>query len=90
MSLPASRSHRTALFVNVSVDSSFGFRNRTARLLESLNGTNIKVDIYSVDPQGRISVGLNFPTEAPDVNVDLVALATEAGYTQALISTQAR
>ncbi len=84
-----SRSHRTALFVEVSADSSSDFRERTARLAESLNGSNIKTDIYSKDvATGRVSAGLNFPVAASFGSSDVLELAREAGYTQALVSTQ--
>lgn len=84
-----SRSHRTALFVEVSADSSSAFRERTARLAQSLNGTNIKVDVYSKDlATGRVSKGINFPAAVSFDDSDVVELARQAGYTQTLISTQ--
>ena len=84
------RSHRTALFVEVSADSSSAFRERSARLVESLNGSNIKVDIYSQDTAtGAVSEGLNFPAAAAELDSeDVLSLAREAGYIQALVSTQ--
>lgn len=91
-----SRNHRTALFVEVSSDSTPEFQERAARLVASLggpgNGTerSIKVDTYSVNvATGEVSRGLNFPTEAPAVEaLDYERLAREAGYSQTVISRQ--
>lgn len=83
------KNHRTALFINVAADSSSDFRERSARLVESVNGSNIKVDVYSVDPFGNITNGLVFPSAQPEaVAVDVQSLATAAGYTQVLTSSQ--
>ena len=90
------RNHRTALFVNVSADASGDYRERAARLVESLGGplggthSAIKVDIFSITPEGAVTRGLVFPTNDTSAPVDVQALAREAGYTQLLTASDPR
>jgi hypothetical protein len=89
-----SKSHRTALFIAPASNS-----ERVNRLLESLNGDNIKVDVYRPvattstvvqrvenDGNGVSSYG----SDAAEFDVDAIRKeAAAAGYDQILFSVPA-
>ena len=90
------RNHQTAVFVRVGDSENGNYRERAARLIESLNrhgdspsGT-IKADVYTVDPYGNVREGLDFDAAvapAAKTDADLNALASDAGYTASVIVT---
>lgn len=98
---PSGRDHRTALFIDVGEEarSTDGFlSDRVRRLLESVNGSNIKVDVYKVASSGEAGVvRVASIDEILDTAVDvgefpaseLSSWAAERGYTQVLISLPA-
>jgi len=92
--LPTHREHRTALVIDVRNGVTGDYANRYGRLLESLNGDNIKVDIFTlranaVQSGPALVAGSPNETVAPDVQeqeIDLHAWAADLGYTQLLVS----
>lgn len=93
------RSHRTALFVDAR-DLDGEFEERTNRLLQSLNGNNIKVDVFAVrggspasgvvrvsGSPGSLSDSVAGPSSFS--GSDLSAWAGERGYVQVLLSVPA-
>ena len=91
--LNSNRSHRTALFVDGNKLSAHEYAERAGRLIESLNGGQIKVDLFVVrDGQAtRISSRADLAAPQPSSAFPhdaLVAAARDAGYTQVLTSTQ--
>jgi len=83
------RKHRTALFIDgPSYDAGGAYQERTERLLQSVNGSNIKVDVFrvsgsSITPWGAsasVDDGVGDKAEA------LKAWASDLGYDQALVS----
>lgn len=90
---PAGRSHRTALVVDgEAFDNNSTYNERVKRLVQSVNGPNIKVDIYVVrgDKLVRTSDEDVAATVAPVTQSvdasDPIALLREAGYDQILPS----
>lgn len=94
------RSHRTALVIDYSDPSEPpDYRERVGRLLESLNGVNIKVDVYSYygpaesKPTGLVAgppKGLSSyspPSASFEQEVHNVAVQ---GYSQVLVNRPAR
>lgn len=85
MTIAINKSHRTALFLNPEGD-----KERQARLLESLNGENIKVDVYgivSTPTFGRINAVPDDFTAAPKFDVEvLIREAKAAHYDQVLVA----
>lgn len=86
------RKHRTALFVDAQKRAKdAGYKERSDRLIQSLNGDNIKVDIFEVDgltirPFGTTpKESTNTPTDA-----DLRSWAAKTGYEQVLVSMSAQ
>jgi hypothetical protein len=81
-----SRNHRTAVFVRTFEDDSDSERERKEAFVGSLgrepnyaDGGTIKVDVYSVFPNGAVESGLVWPGPvAPPAA--LVAAAEAAGY----------
>lgn len=69
-----SKQHRTALVLEVNASDTDNYKNRVNRVLESVNGPNIKVDIYTFDSaSGRYFEGV--PTNTgPQVEVDFDSL----------------
>lgn len=92
--LPTSRNHRTALVIDVRNGASADFQNRYERLLESVNGDNIKVDVFTLRGnlvQSGPALVAGAPGSAePDFEeveeIDLKAWARSLGYTQLLLS----
>lgn len=84
----ANKQHRTALVIDAAKeDVSSTFRERVARLLASLNGNNIKVDVYNlrngvVTPR---SASATLPQSA-SVPGDVVAWGKSQGYDQTIFS----
>lgn len=86
------RDHRTALFVDTT-DASASFQERANRLIESLNGNQIKTDIFVVTNGGvtveRVANGskiANVPASGSFSVVGAREYAREQGYTQVLVS----
>lgn len=74
------RKHRTALFVRVNEKNSSSYKERVRRLVnDSLNGSNIKVDVYTALPNGDVVKGLQF-AETPTVSPGVRAQVEAAGY----------
>lgn len=81
------RSHRTALVIDVSKSGSKGdFQERYNRLLQSVNGANIKVDVYTFD---GVTLRPGAPDAADGVEADstssLEEFAAKLGYSQLLV-----
>lgn len=84
-----SRSHQTAVFITPGVKS-----DRVTRLLQSLNGSNMKADIYTVsettvtalaitDSHGAVVAGADVPDASDDF--DFEGLASDAGYNTLIV-----
>lgn len=80
-----SKNHRTAVFVRTFEDDSSSERERKQAFVGSLNrspnfseGGTIKVDVYSVLPNGNVEAGLSWPNSKPPAT--LVAAAQAAGF----------
>jgi len=92
--LPSSREHRTALVIDVRNGVSSDFENRYKRLLESVNGDNIKVDVFTL--RGNLvasgpalvsgAPGCSDEPDDAEQEIDLKAWAASLGYTQLLLS----
>ena len=91
------KNHRTILFIDAR-DPSGEFEERANRLIASLNGQNIKVDVHAVT-NGGASVSVYPVSQIGDiVNHELAGdgfdikalrqLARDYGYDQALFSVQ--
>lgn len=93
--LPNSKEHRTALVIDIRSGVTADFRNRYQRLLESLNGNNIKVDVHTLRGNAAntgpgLVVGGPDAYVAPDQpaqEIDLLAWAADLGYTMLLVAT---
>lgn len=80
------RKHRTALFVDAAKRAANSeYRERSDRLIQSVNGSNIKVDVFEVDGSVVRPLGTT-PSSTPTSEPDLQAWATSQGYTQVLVS----
>lgn len=92
--LPTKKSHQTALVIDVRGGVSPQFKNRYQRLLESVNGNNIKVDVYTLRGNATATgPGLvaGSPDEfvAPDqdeAEIDLAAWAKDTEYNLLLVA----
>lgn len=93
MALPSSRTHRTALVIDVRKGMTTTGAERVRRLLESVNDSNIKVDVLTL--RGNTAAtgpslvkGSPFDTEGGDFNddIDLEVWARNLGYDQLVIS----
>lgn len=63
--IPFTKSHRTALVVDVRRGITSDFENRVKRLLESVNGSNIKCDIFTLSgPEATLTQGTVLPSAA--------------------------
>lgn len=79
----ATRSHRTALVIDARKGFTGKFKERTNRLLESVNGNNIKVDVYTLEGGDAIT-GVSVPatlTLHPGKPGEGVASSTASGST---------
>lgn len=87
-----SREHQTVLFVDAQQRAnSDKYRERSDRLIQSLNGDNIKVDIFEVDGLTIRPLGMaDSPSEATTTDDDLRAWAAGIGYSQVLVSMPAK
>lgn len=90
MGTTISKSHQTLGLILVSESDSSNQRARKARLVESVNGAQIKVDVYSVDAAtGEIvGAGLVYPeavVATPPSADQLVEVGRNLGYTQTLV-----
>lgn len=92
------KNHRTALVIDFAVDPTAEYQERVNRLLESLNGPNIKVDIYtwyngsfsySSNPKGLVDgppEPSGFSSSLPQSFEEVVASVASKGYVQVLTS----
>lgn len=97
-SLPTGRSHQTALVIDTRAGVSSAFQNRYNRLVESVNGANIKADIYTL--RGNVAeTGPGLVKGTPDqfvapegdeAEIDLVAWAAEQSYTLLLVAVDVK
>ena len=79
------KQHRTALVIDVTKGFDGDFKERVNRLLQSVNGQNIKVDIFHFDGS-NVKPGAP-PTPAGTTStVDIDAWAASQGYDQLVIS----
>lgn len=63
--IPFSRNHRTALVLDVRRGIDSTFEERAKRLLESVNGPNIKCDIFTLTgPEATLTQGTTLPSAA--------------------------
>lgn len=94
VSIQSTRSHRTALFIDGDALDNGTYRERVERLLQSLNGPNIKTDLFTV-AAGNGNGGVVRISSLADVSVnghakatdeELVSWAEAAGYDQVLFS----
>lgn len=99
VSIPNDRSHRTALFIDADALVDGTYKERVARLLQSLNGANIKTDIFSVSGGAPVNGGVkrigslaevapNGATVKP-TDAELSQWAKDQGYVQVLTSKPA-
>lgn len=92
--LPSHREHRTALVIDIRNGVSADFENRYKRLLESVNGDNIKVDVFTL----RSNLVASAPAlvegapdavaelDADEEEINLREWARSLGFTQLLLS----
>lgn len=64
--LPFNRSHRTALVVDIRRGVDKEYEQRVKRLFESVNGDNIKVDIFTLSGPdgGTLTQGTTIPSQS--------------------------
>lgn len=84
------RKHQTAVFVRVTADISTRGVERAKRFVESLNGPQIKADIYTVFDNGDVLRGLVFDYVEGDEDLrasspDLRDAADAAGYNATVV-----
>lgn len=89
------KDHRTALVIDVNEFDDSDYRDRVKRLLQSVNGPNIKTDIFALrnDVLTQVSdfegikdvVGSTTVTSDPTDSVR--QWASEAGYTQVIVNS---
>ena len=97
VSIQSARSHRTALFIDGDSLGNETYRERVERLLQSLNGPNIKTDLFSVASGNGVSgvvriSSLSDVASGPSAKVtdaELLEWASGQGYDQVLFSKSA-
>lgn len=84
MGLPTSKTHRTALVIDANTNP-----ERVARLLQSVNDTGIKVDVYTKGAASGTTLRAGAPSDSPtsDGDVDVEAFVSSLGYTMLLTAT---
>lgn len=93
--LPTHREHRTALVIDIRSGVTSDFKERYNRLLQSVNGPNIKTDVFTL--RGNVAQTgpglvsgppeLSAAADVPAGEIDLAAWAAELGYVQLVVST---
>lgn len=89
--LPTTRNHRTALVIDVRNGVTAEFTERYNRLLQSVNGPNIKVDVFtlsgnSIGASGGLVPGApGASASSAGAEIDLQAWAKSLGYAQLLV-----
>lgn len=94
------RNHRTALFIDADAVAEGGdYAERVGRLLQSLNGENIKTDLFAVKSNGAVAGGVqrisslyditSTPLNGSPSDAELAAWAASEGYVQVLFSKPA-
>lgn len=88
---PAGRDHRTAVVVDLTSGNPGDRYERVNRLFQSVNGANIKADLFAFDGHTLRRVTnadeVFYATEhAAEMSPSLDDWATEAGYTQLVVS----
>lgn len=78
------KNHRTALVVDASNGFEGEFAERVGRLLQSVNGPNVKVDIYTFDGSKLVEGPPSAAKAAASGSID--DLIAPLGYAQVLIS----
>lgn len=75
--LPFSRTHRTALVVDVRRGVDSEYEERVKRLFASVNGSNIKCDIFNLTgPEATLTQGTTLPSAATvAAKADVVTLS---------------
>jgi hypothetical protein len=84
------KSHRTALVIDGDSLSNATYAERAGRLLESLNGTNIKTDVFVASSGALVRLAdpksLVVPPVASFDAAEAVAEVSALGYDQVLVS----
>lgn len=64
--LPFSRNHRTALVLDIRRGVDGEYEERVKRVLQSVNGANIKVDVFTLSGPdgGTLTQGTTIPSQA--------------------------
>lgn len=75
--IPFSRTHRTALVVDVRRGIDGEFEERVKRLFQSVNGSNIKCDIFNLTgPEATLTQGTTLPSASSvAAKADVVTLS---------------
>lgn len=85
------KSHRTALIVDTTKGYSGKFQERVNRLLNSVNGPNIKVDVYTKQSSARETITPGAPSQtassSPAATTDPQSFAKGLGYDLVLVAT---
>ncbi len=97
VTINSTRSHRTALFIDGdALDGEY--KERVQRLLQSLNGPNIKTDLFTVSAGNgnggvvrikSLDVSASAAPSSKASDAELTAWAKDQGYVQVLFSKPA-
>lgn len=82
--IPFSRNHQTALVVDVRRGINPKFEERVKRLLESVNGPNIKCDIFTLSgPDATLTQGTTLPSASTiAAKAEVVTLSPGSPFSQ--------
>lgn len=87
------KNHRTALLIDASKGFTNPFAERVNRLLQSVNGSNIKVDVYHLGAASSVALNDGPPAAAASTSVASATTLEQAeatlrsqGYDQILVS----
>lgn len=80
------KNHRTCLIIDASSGFTGEYKERVERLLQSLNGPNIKTDIYHTTDGVNLVEGQPSAVAAAPVTASAEAAAKALGYAQVLVS----
>jgi hypothetical protein len=82
--IPFHRSHRTALVVDVRRGIDSEYEERVKRLFQSVNGSNIKCDIFTLSgPEATLTQGTTLPSASTvSVKAEIVTLTPGSPFSQ--------
>lgn len=99
VTIDSTRNHRTALFIDAdSLGNGSEYDERVRRLLQSLNGDNIKTDLFTVASGNgnggvvrikTLDVSASAAPASKASDAELTAWAADQGYVQVLFSKPA-